>query len=225
MATWNDFKSKATGGDWDVRLGEAYWTHDDVPYVAKVQIDVPFNSLEPSRDRIAKAESGEDVEFQVYFLSEEPVTFLNAQKFAIEWVNIWGERKPIEIMDGPPPGFRSPTALDFTPHLKERFKESKMSLTNLAPLWGQHISYFGELGLELNAGPRQNNDPKVRYQQDWIDRNLGCPFCMHTNWALSYAMELREPEQQWYDPHNFFYTLMCHKCERAVEVVPKELVE
>ncbi len=222
MATWNNFAERAQGEDWDVKYGEAYWTNDNIK--VKVQIAVPFNTLEPSKERIFLAKWDKEVEFQALFISEEPVMYLDAQMFARAWVDLWGRQEPLEILDGPPPGFTPPAQFDFTPELIGIFKKSKMSTTTLAPLWGQPIEYFDDYDLELNSGPRQNNDPKIKYQQEWVGKNLFCPFCLHDSWVLTYAMRLRKPEELWYDPHKFFYTLVCPKCKRAVEAIPRELV-
>lgn len=224
MTTWNEFAEKANK-DWDVRFGEAYWTTKDVPIRVKVQIRVPTNSLEPSKERIALAQSNKDVEFQALFISEEPVMYLDAREFANAWLDLWGEEVQLEILDGPPPNFTPPPQLEFTPELVKRFKSYKISGTELAPLWGQYIDYFDNYEFELNAGPRQNNDPKVKYQQEWVARNIHCPFCLHDDWAMTYAMKLGKPEQQWYDPDGLFYVLICPKCHRAVEALPRQLIK
>jgi hypothetical protein len=224
MSTWNDFASRATGKDWDVKVGEAFWSNKETPIKAKVQIRVPTHSLEPTKERINLAQAGEDVDFQVYFISDKPVMFLDAQKFALAWVELWGENKRIEIFDGPPPDFEPPGQLEFTPELRKNFHKYKISKTSLAPLWGQPAIYCDEYDFELNAGPRQNSDPKVKYQQQWVETSLSCPFCLHTDWVLTYAMRLGKAEELWYDPQGFYYLLPCPKCQRIVDIIPRKVV-
>jgi hypothetical protein len=180
--------------------------------------------LEPKLTRIDKIRNDEDVVFEGYFFSEEPVMYKEANLFANAWVDLWGSHVPINLIDAPPPNFTSPTTLDFSPSMRRNYEEFKISNTSFGPLWGQHISYFDDNWIELNAGPRQNDDSHVKYQQNWVEQNLYCPFCFHTDWNLTYAVSLKEPERIWYDPEDTMYALVCPRCERVVEAIPKELI-
>lgn len=120
--------------------------------------------------------------------------------------------------------FERPIPLDFQPKHQKAFEASRMSKTSLAPVWGQHASFFSEPLLELNAGPKQTFDGFVKYQQAWVERNLLCPFCDHVNWNMTYCVAFHPPEQFIYDPSQEFYVLLCPKCERAAECIPRQLV-
>ncbi len=121
--------------------------------------------------------------------------------------------------------FNEPVHYDFTPKMKKDFKERKISRTSLAPVWGQESYYFNDPVWELNSGPRQNDNPMIKYQQDWVETKLQCPFCNHDYWNLTYAVTLRPSEESIFDPQKIFYILLCPKCERAVEAIPRKLVD
>jgi hypothetical protein len=223
MTTWSDFTERA-GRDsrWVLRDGEGLWTNGEIAVLCRIK--VPFNSLSPEAVRIEKVVKDEDVEFEAYFLSGK-IQYQEAVEFTKHWLELWTPGQVwVDIIDAPPPGHHPPHALDFTPLHYEKFKASTISKTPMAPLWGQPISYFNELVVELNAGPPQVQEPKVRYQQAWVERNIKCPFCYHSEWALAFVYNLR-PEDEWvYDPQKQYYAFLCPRCVRCVESIPRQLV-
>jgi len=222
MTTWNDFSTKAGKRDnWIIRDGEAIWT----PLMVLVQIYVPPTELDPKRERVNLSLDENEVGFTGQFLSNEVVSYQEAHKFTGEWVQVWeGDPAWINLIDAPPPGFKAPESIDFLPQHYEKFKDYKISNTALAPLWGQHRSYFGEQVWELNAFGRMNYDKGVKWQQTWVEENLTCPFCHHTEWNLTYAMALAPSEAFVYDKEDNFYALICPSCERCVEAIPRTLI-
>lgn len=227
MTTWNDFATNAINREnWIVRDGEAFWVKEKPKLVAHVRIAAHPTTLHPDQERLQLALSDEDVLFEAFFISKSEVTFLEARMFTEEWLNLWGEEEVwISLTDSPPPGHVPPETLDFTPEHYEKFDQLKISETSLAPVWGQPREYFGEQEWELNAFGRMSNDPRIKYQQEWVEENLECPFCEHIDWNETYACVLKEPEIWVYDKHKQYYVLLCPKCERCVEALPRQIIK
>lgn len=228
MATWQDLIMVTMGKkEWVVRDGEALWMHPKLPIVVHVRAYVPPTTLEPKRERLNKVLKGEPVEFEGYFMTDKVVTFLEARHFTQDWMKLWPEDDFvwINLIDAPPIDHKLPVSLEFTPDLYEEFNKRLISQTSMAPVWGQHRSYFGEMEWELNAFGRMNNNKKIKWQQEWVEINMWCPFCLHTKWNLTYAHVLEKADEYVYDPERQYYALLCPKCERCVECIPRQLVK
>lgn len=121
--------------------------------------------------------------------------------------------------------FKPPVGYDFTLLMKQDLKKRRISQTTLVYVWGQDSDYFGDVAWELNSGPRMNDDPMVKYQQEWVEMRLICPFCNHDHWNQTNAVTLRPSEEEVFDPEKEFYIMLCPKCERAVEVIPRKIID
>jgi hypothetical protein len=225
MTKWQDFQQRTKDTpEWEVKATDALWTDGDT--IAYVFIYVPINTLDPMRERIALL--NQDIIFCCHFLSEGQIMYNQVKKFADAWNDLWNdldEPPKIVIEDAPPEDFRNPTSLEWTPDLLRIFPSYQVSKSSYAPLWGQHVSYFGELFAELNSNPIQILDSKIKYNQTWVEQKFRCPFCKLQNPASVEAHSLREPEEKYYDPNSILLALICPKCERFVEVISRQKVE
>jgi hypothetical protein len=224
MTKWRDFKERAKDiSEWEVNATDALWTGEDT--VAYVFIYIPINTLDPVRERIALL--NQDIVFCCHFLSQQ-VMYDQVKIFADAWNDLWPdmeERPNIILEDAPPEDFRNPTSLEWTPDLLNIFDTYQASKSSYASLWGQHVSYFGELVAELNSNPIQIFDPKIKYNQVWVEQKFQCPFCKLQNPSSVGAYELRESEEKYYDPNHILLVLICPRCERFVEVISRQRVE
>ncbi len=218
---WSDFeervrKNQRVTESWTFSPGQAFYTNGDLMSLVRIKLD-GYN-LEHDLQRSLISESDIDIllEFQIVGLDG-----VNTDDYIEAFHHVWERTvgdETITHFDPPPKGYRLPLPLVFTEKEKVAFKQMSISEAPLAPLYGQNATYFGKPVIEFNSGFDQGQVEgyPVAYRQKWV-RKMTCPFCSHDDWNQTVAVELREPEKEYYS--NEYLALICPRCDRCVDAI------
>lgn len=216
MPGWEDFASRVSSRyNWQVGAGEAYHTwRDDEGVINQVLLAVSPYALEPARRRATLAKAKREMDWEIRINREGQYNLpADVRRFTFEWEQLWRQGccagranvPSFSLAPAIPEGYKAPAPLDFTPGMRDAFRELSISRTTFAPTWGQPASYVdtSELRLEPIA--------------DW--EGTSCPFCGHSFGSLEGIPRGRyfESERDYYEGQ--YMPLLCSSCKRILDVM------